>query len=1017
MSIAASQLPFENSLKAHFPLTFPIPSPATHPDLLTTKDLQREEDLLRNPTSFRSWWSAINTTREAFISLQKTEAPPDQAEEATALLGPLTSPLARISLQRLTYLYEAALAQFPGSFKLWKSYLNLRMSFVLGKLVVKKRAGGKKKFPEMKDALEEEHDDLEEWEASLDPVIGWEEWKSLVATFERALMWLPRFLTAWKMQLPRLWLMYLSLFFHPQCPPLLSHTHARHTFDRALRTLPPSLHSRIWVRYLLWAEKKGGSTTVHVYRRYLAVDPSVTERFTTLLLNPTNSSPRPLEAAKLLLSLARKASRGEYTSPEGKSPYQLLEDWIDVVEKFSDEVGLDVEETIESNDSAAASAEGANATDAISEQASATGNLIRMAGPAIPVSPDVKTTYPYDEDEDPVSPRKLNVEKIIHKDGLAVYKDQAGRLWTGLATYWIKRGEFDRAKETFENGLKSVLTIRDFTQIFDSYAEFGESLISAMMNSLENEDDETEEEAAETERELDAKIAEFEDLTDRRPFLVNDVLIRRNPNDVQEWEKRVALWGEDDDKVAATYMNALETINPRKATANLHRLYVNFAKFYEEGGASGQAEEDLDSARKILEKATKVNFKLVEDLAEVWCEWSEMEIRHDNYDDAIRVMQRATAIPKNTKLNYHDHTLSAQTRLFKSLKLWSFYVDLEESIASIESAKNVYDKILELRIANAQIIVNYAAFLEENKYFEESFKVCRVEPFARFLLSNVQIYERGVELFTFPISFEIWNIYLSKFVKRYGGTKLERARDLFEQALEKCPPKSCKPLFLMYAKLEEDYGLARRSMNILDRATKVVSDQDKFDMFTIYIAKATANYGLPATRPIYERALEVLPDRQTADMCLRFAAMERKLGEIDRARAIIAHASQFCDPRVNPDFWAQWHSFELDTGSEDTFKEMLRIKRSVQAQFNTEASYLAAETTAAQQGTRKADQDEPQDAMAAAESQAGGVKGFVAATTTRLPPVDGEEVHAVDGPVAPAANVDEIHISDDDEDL
>ena len=29
---------------------------------------------------------------------------------------------------------------------------------------------------------------------------------------------------------------------------------------------------------------------------------------------------------------------------------------------------------------------------------------------------------------------------------------------------------------------------------------------------------------------------------------------------------------------------------------------------------------------------------------------------------------------------------------------------------------------MELKIANAQIIVNYAAFLEENKYFEESFK-------------------------------------------------------------------------------------------------------------------------------------------------------------------------------------------------------------------------------------------------------------------------------------------------------
>lgn len=81
--------------------------------------------------------------------------------------------------------------------------------------------------------------------------------------------------------------------------------------------------------------------------------------------------------------------------------------------------------------------------------------------------------------------------------------------------------------------------------------------------------------------------------------------------------------------MAETYTKALETIVPRKATANLHRLYVNFAKFYEEGGTAGQAEPDLDSARKILEKGTKVNFKAVEDLAEVWCEWSEMELRHE----------------------------------------------------------------------------------------------------------------------------------------------------------------------------------------------------------------------------------------------------------------------------------------------------------------------------------------------------------------------------------------------------
>ncbi len=185
-------------------------------------------------------------------------------------------------------------------------------------------------------------------------------------------------------------------------------------------------------------------------------------------------------------------------------------------------------------------------------------------------------------------------------------------------------------------------------------------------------------------------------------------------------------------------------------------------------------------------------------------------------------------------------------------------------------------------------------------------------------------------------------------------------------------------------------------------------------MFTIYIAKAAESFGLPATRPIYERALEVLPDRQTAEMCLRFAQLERKLGEIDRARAIYAHASQFCDPRVNPEFWAEWNSFEIETGSEDTFREMLRIKRSVQAQFNTEASFLAAQTVAARKGQAvETTAAVPMDAMAAAEHEATGGKGisFVSAKHS----VNVRETEAEEEQTAEQRNVDEIHISDDDE--
>lgn len=56
----------------------------------------------------------------------------------------------------------------------------------------KERAGGKRKYSDMKDALEEEGQDAEQWEGGLDGIVGWEEWKSLAAAFERALMWLPK---------------------------------------------------------------------------------------------------------------------------------------------------------------------------------------------------------------------------------------------------------------------------------------------------------------------------------------------------------------------------------------------------------------------------------------------------------------------------------------------------------------------------------------------------------------------------------------------------------------------------------------------------------------------------------------------------------------------------------------------------------------------------------------------------------------------------------------------------------
>lgn len=576
----------------------------------------------------------------------------------------------------------------------------------------------------------------------------------------------------------------------------------------------------------------------------------------------------------------------------------------------------------------------------------------------------------------------IDVESII-RSGIERFADQRGKLWSGLATYWITRGNFERARDIFEEGITTVMTVRDFTLIFDSYTEFEESIIGALMDSAAARSDKgiVDEEA---DFDLDIRMLRFEQLMDRRPFLVNDVLLRQNPNNVPEWEKRIALWGDNKREVVQAYTDAITAVQPKKAVGQFHELWANYAKFYESGG-------DLRNARIIMEKAVKVPFKSVAELADMWIEWAEMELRNDNFEEAVKIMAKAVQASKRSTVDYFDENLSPQQRVHKSWKLWSFYVDLVESVSTLEETKKVYERIFELRIATPQTVVNYANLLEENKYFEESFK----------------IYERGLDLFSYPVAFELWNLYLTKAVDRKIG--IERLRDLFEQAVEGCPPRFAKVLYLMYGNLEEERGLARHAMRIYERATRAVSDEDRADMFNFYITKSASNFGLPSTRPIYERAIAALPDKEARDMCLKFADMEKRLGEIDRARAIYGHASQFCDPRTSPTFWSKWEAFEVQHGNEDTFKEMLRIKRSVQAQYNTDVNFIASQALARSQQQHEGSPDEDQaDAMAALEREARAPQGFVPASSG---PQGGTVVE-----VAMAANPDAIDVDGMDDD-
>lgn len=683
-------------------------------------------------------------------------------------------------------------------------------------------------------------------------------YQALNNTFERALV------TMHKM--PRIWIMYLVSLTQQKLV-----TRTRRTFDRALCALPVTQHDRIWEHYLVFVSQRGIpiETSLRVYRRYLKYDPSHIEDLLEFLLN----SELWQEAAE---RLAGVLNDDRFYSIKGKTKHRL---WLELCDLL-------------------------------------TQHATEISG--------------------------LNVDAII-RGGIKKFTDEVGRLWTSLADYYIRRKLVEKARDIFEEGMTTVVTVRDFSVIFDAYSQFEESMLALKMEEMS--DSEVEDEGSNGEvgaeedvdeeddrlnvaklekklkefwlnddKDIDLRLARLEHLMDRRPELANSVLLRQNPHNVEQWHRRVKLFEGNPTKQILTFTEAVRTIDPMKAVGKPHTLWVAFAKLYEN-------HKDIANARVIFDKAVQVNYKTVDHLASVWCEWAEMELRHRNFKGALELMRRATAEPtvEVKRRVAADGNEPVQIKLHKSLRLWLLFVDLEESLGSLESTRVVYERILDLRIATPQIIINYAVLLEDHKYFEDAFKV----------------YERGVKIFKYPHVKDIWVTYLSKFVKRYGKSKLERARELFEHAVEQTPADAVKPLYLQYAKLEEDYGLAKRAMRVYDQATKAVPANEKLSMYEIYIARAAEIFGVPRTREIYEQAIESgLPDKDVKVMCLKYAELEKSLGEIDRARALYKHSSQFADPRSDPDFWNKWHEFEVQHGNEDTFREMLRVKRSVSASYS-----------------------------------------------------------------------------------
>ena len=284
-----------------------------------------------------------------------------------------------------------------------------------------------------------------------------------------------------------------------------------------------------------------------------------------------------------------------------------------------------------------------------------------------------------------------------------------------------------------------------------------EDLRMTLSKILNLEEDNNEVPVLTQDYELDYRIDRLEKLLDKRPLYLNDCLLRQNKNNVKEWLKRLKLVSKEDKMYLKTISEAINQIDPQKAeNGSFSDIWVKFAGFYQTHG-------DLNKANLVYEKATKINYKFSDDIINIWTSWCEMLIEKRYYSDALLVIKQALFSKKIPG--------EISECLSTSLTLWTFYIDLEKNLGTFETINEAYKRMLNLKVITPSVLINYASYLEENKYFEESFKV----------------YETGISLFTWPSLYEIWLLYLEKFVERYQGDYIERTRDLFEKALEMIP--------------------------------------------------------------------------------------------------------------------------------------------------------------------------------------------------------------------------------------
>ena len=288
-------------------------------------------------------------------------------------------------------------------------------------------------------------------------------------------------------------------------------------------------------------------------------------------------------------------------------------------------------------------------------------------------------------------------------------------------------------------------------------------------------------------------------------------------------------------------------------------LWIGYALFHEAG-------ERFSEARSAFRAATRIPFESADELASIWIAFIKMELRLGNGRGALTVCRAALSVPPPGVV--HDYEMLPEpTRVCKNKQIWTLYADLEKKFGTDATRMAMVRHLRKLGMAGPQHFIKEAIAFAKDLDYERAFKA----------------HEIAISLSKAPEVLGLWMELLTGFVQRFGKSKPEETRSLFERILERIPAEMTKDVFLLYARFEEDQGQPQVAMEVFRMAELSVPVEDRKDVFELHISRAADLFGLEEVRRICENAVKELPAKDAITLSTKFARPECESADDVRA--------------------------------------------------------------------------------------------------------------------------------------